>query len=70
MMDLLPKTLMGAGAILLGLGFLLWALPPLGQLPGDILLKGEHSSLYFPIVTCLLLSVLVSLGLYLWNSFK
>lgn len=33
----------------------------LGRLPGDIVWKGEHSTFYFPVVTCLLLSALLSL---------
>lgn len=32
----------------------------LGNLPGDIVWKGEHSTFYFPVVTCLVLSVLLS----------
>jgi len=34
---------------------------PLGRLPGDIVIKKENSSFYFPIVTCLLISILLSL---------
>jgi len=37
----------------------------LGGLPGDIVHKGEHSTVYFPIVTCLLLSVGLSLLFWL-----
>ncbi len=40
---------------------------PLGRLPGDILFRGRHSTLYFPIVTCLLLSALGTLLLWLIN---
>jgi hypothetical protein len=36
----------------------------LGRLPGDIVHKGEHTTFYFPIVTCILLSV--GLSLFLW----
>ena len=36
----------------------------LGRLPGDIVHEGEHSTFYFPIVTCLVLSV--GLSLVLW----
>jgi Protein of unknown function (DUF2905) len=42
----------------------------LGRLPGDIVHKGEHTTLYFPIVTCLLLSVGFSLLLFLVNRFR
>ena len=37
----------------------------LGRLPGDIAIHGKNSSFYFPIVTCLLLSVLLSLVMWL-----
>lgn len=46
----------------LGLGNLLGKL---GRLPGDIAWKGESSTFYFPIVTCLLLSAALSL-LFWW----
>jgi Protein of unknown function (DUF2905) len=38
-----------------------------GRLPGDIVIRGKHSVFYFPIVTSLLLSVVVSLILWLFN---
>jgi hypothetical protein len=34
---------------------------PLGRLPGDISVKGEKYSFYFPIVTCIAISIIVSL---------
>lgn len=37
----------------------------LGRLPGDIVLRRENFTFYFPVVTCLLLSVVVSLLLWL-----
>jgi hypothetical protein len=37
----------------------------LGRLPGDIAIHGRNSSFYFPITTCILLSVLLSLALWL-----
>lgn len=45
-----------------GLGSLLGKL---GRLPGDIVWKGENSTFYFPLVTCLILSALLSL-LFWW----
>ena len=33
----------------------------LGRLPGDIVIKKEHSSFYFPIMTCIIVSVVISL---------
>ncbi len=40
---------------------------PLGRLPGDLIFRGKSTTLYFPIVTCLLLSVLGTLILWLVN---
>jgi hypothetical protein len=37
----------------------------LGRLPGDIAIHGKNSSFYFPITTCILLSVLLSLVMWL-----
>ena len=38
---------------------------PLGRLPGDIVYKGKNTIFYFPLVTSILLSVVVSLVIYL-----
>lgn len=43
---------------------------PLGRLPGDILYRGKHTTFYFPLVTCILLSVVLSLVLYLVGRFR
>ncbi|HEU4417198.1 MAG TPA: DUF2905 domain-containing protein [Candidatus Angelobacter sp.] len=40
---------------------------PLGRLPGDITVRGKHTVFYFPLVTCLLLSVLLTLVLWLFR---
>ena len=40
----------------------------LGQLPGDIILKGENSTFYFPVVSCIVISLLVSVLLNLFRS--
>jgi hypothetical protein len=67
----LGKTLVYAGAVLAAIGAVLWVaarsggLPlRLGRLPGDIAYQGKHGSFYFPVVTCILLSV--GLTLLLW----
>ena len=39
----------------------------LGHLPGDIFIKGQHGSFYFPIVTCILVSIFLS---FILNLFK
>ena len=40
---------------------------PLGRLPGDIVVRGKNTIFYFPLVTCLLLSVLLTLVLCLFR---
>jgi len=42
----------------------------LGKLPGDISYKSEHTAFYFPIVTCLVLSVALSAILWLIKHFR
>jgi Protein of unknown function (DUF2905) len=42
----------------------------LGRLPGDVVHRGEHTTIYFPIVTCLLLSVGLSLAFWLFSHFR
>lgn len=55
--------LVGLGVAVLGGG--LWVLArlglPLGKLPGDINIQGSGVSFYFPIVSCLLLSIVATL---------
>ncbi len=36
-------------------------LPGLGRLPGDMVYRGKHTTVYFPIVTCILVSVVLTL---------
>ena len=43
---------------------------PLGHLPGDISQQGKNVSVYFPLGTCLLLSLILSLVLYLIGRFR
>ena len=42
----------------------------LGRLPGDIVYKGDHTTFYFPIVTCIVLSVVLSLIFWLLSRFR
>jgi hypothetical protein len=66
---MMAKFLIITGCVLILLG-LLWPLiekSPLGRLPGDIWLKGENTTFYFPIVTCLVISLLISLVLWLFS---
>jgi len=43
---------------------------PLGRLPGDIVYRGKHTTLYFPLATSILLSVVLTLVLYLVGRFR
>jgi ribose/xylose/arabinose/galactoside ABC-type transport system permease subunit len=56
-----------AGAVLLGFNRLHL---PLGRLPGDFHWKGRGWSFSFPLMTCLLLSVLLTLVLWVINHFR
>jgi hypothetical protein len=65
----LGRLLIAVGVLLIVAGLLLnfgGRLPTrLGHLPGDISIQGKHSSFYFPITTCILLSALLSLVLWI-----
>ena len=60
-----------AGLVLVAAGLLVMLgerLPiRLGRLPGDIVIKGKNSTFYFPLVTCLLLSLLFTIVSWLWS---
>jgi hypothetical protein len=60
------KMLVVLGGIIVLLGLVLWSGfggSWLGRLPGDIRVERGHSSFYFPIVTCIIISILLSLVL-------
>lgn len=63
------KTLIFLGAILILVGLLFTVgerLPlRIGRLPGDIIIRGKHSVFYFPLATSILLSLVLSLLLWL-----
>lgn len=64
------KTLIILGMLLVGAGLLLSLggnLPWLGKLPGDIRIERENFSFYFPLGTCLVISVLLSLLFWLFR---
>jgi hypothetical protein len=67
----MSRILVTLGMILVAAG-LLWpylARLGLGRLPGDIAIRGEHGSFYFPIVTCLVISLLISAIFWLIGRF-
>ena len=67
----LGRLLIVLGLVLLAAGIvvtLAGRLPiPFGRLPGDIRIQGRNSSFYFPLTTCLLISALASLVMWLWR---
>ena len=64
----LGKLLMFFGLILVVGGLVLMLFGrmniPLGRLPGDIVYRGKHTTFYFPLATSILLSVVLSVVLY------
>lgn len=72
-MSELGKALVGLGLLLVLIGGVLLLAGrmglPLGRLPGDISYRGKNVSIYFPLGTCILLSVILSLVFYLFSRF-
>jgi hypothetical protein len=70
----LGKLLLVAGILLVGAGALLLfgaRLPfRLGRLPGDIAYQGRNGSFYFPIVTCIVLSLALTVIMWIINLFR
>lgn len=65
----MPKILMMIGVIVFLLGLIAHFIP-LGKLPGDILIKRENTTIYIPIVTMIILSILLSAISYFVGRFK
>ncbi|MEJ8545704.1 DUF2905 domain-containing protein [Brevibacillus ruminantium] len=72
-MNPVAKLLIIGGAVLIVIG-LLWQVGgrflPLGRLPGDIVVEKENVKFYFPVVTCIVISIVLSLASYLFRLFK
>jgi hypothetical protein len=65
----MSRFLIVLGLAILAIG-LLWPILTrlgLGRLPGDIVVERGNVSFYFPLATCVLLSVLLSVALWLFN---
>lgn len=63
--------IVGIVCVLLGL-FITYSpkIPFLGKLPGDISIERENFKFYFPVATSILISILLSLIIFLYNRFK
>jgi H+/Cl- antiporter ClcA len=70
----LGKILIVVGALIVavGLGLVLLGKTnlPLGRLPGDIYYRGKNTTFYFPLATSILLSVVLSVVLYVVSRFR
>ncbi len=66
----ISKTLMLLGIVIFIFGVVLYffaKIPGMGRLPGDILVKKENFTFYFPLTTSIIISIFLSLLFYLWN---
>ena len=66
----LGKFVIVIGVVITLVGLVMWSgFAPkwLGRLPGDIRIEREHSAFYFPIVTCIILSIVLSLLLSIFR---
>jgi len=63
------KMLIAVGMLIAVVGAVVWLLGrtnlPIGRLPGDLLYRGKHTTLYFPLMTSIVVSVVLSLVFYL-----
>jgi hypothetical protein len=66
----LGKTLVAAGAVIVavGLALIFWDKLPLGRLPGDIVVRKPGFTVYFPWVTSLLASIILSIMFYIFRK--
>ena len=67
MLVILGVTLVVIGGIVMLLGR---TGLPLGRLPGDIVYRGKNSTFYFPLASCILISVALSIVLFLMGRLK
>jgi hypothetical protein len=73
MMRELGQFIVIIGLVVTVVGLLMWSgIAPkwLGRLPGDIRIEREHSEVYFPIVTCVIVSIVLSVVFSLFSIFR
>jgi hypothetical protein len=67
----LGKALIALGVVLVIVGFLLWRVPDwfrwVGRLPGDFSIKKDSFGFYFPLATCLVISLVLTLLSWLFR---
>ena len=69
---MMPKTLIFVGLIIVAIG-LVWLLAErlgLGQIPGDIIIKREWGTIYIPITTSIIVSVVLSACFWILSKFS
>jgi hypothetical protein len=70
----LGRMLVFVGGLVLVVGLVLIlaskANLPIGRLPGDLVYRGKHTTVYFPLVTSIILSIILSLVLYFVNRMR
>jgi hypothetical protein len=64
---LLGKVLIAIGLLVAGVGVVVSLGLPLGRLPGDLVLRRGDATVYVPISTCLLISVVLSVVVSFWR---
>lgn len=67
------KFLIIAGVVIILLGVVLYfsdRFPSIGKLPGDIVIRKDNFTFYFPLATSIILSIVISLILYLIGKFS
>jgi Protein of unknown function (DUF2905) len=69
----LGKLLIAVGGLLIVIGLIVVLAGrigiPLGRLPGDINYRGKNTAFFFPITTCIIVSILLSLVMWIVNRF-
>lgn len=73
-MNQLGKLILGLGLALVVIGGVLMLAGrmglPLGRLPGDFVYRGKHTTVYFPLVTCIVISVVLTVILYVISRMR
>ena len=67
----LGKVFIIIGVVIAGIGIILVLTPKvpwLGKLPGDILIKKDNFRFYFPVTTCIIISIILTLLFYLFRK--
>lgn len=69
-MEQMGKMIIVAGVVMVAVGIILLLMqkiPFIGKLPGDILIKKDNFTFYFPLATCVLISLIFTLISMLWT---